>query len=138
MAKDLKVNPNTIARVYKELEMEKITFTKRGMGTFITEDINIVKDIKKSMAQSLMKNFLGGMTDLGFEKDEIIEMIKNLQEVIMLLKTVNLKKGFFKNKVLNDFHLEIEKGYIYGLIGPNGSGKSTFMKIIADLVKKTM
>ncbi len=78
MAKDLKVNPNTIARVYKELEMEKITFTKRGMGTFITEDINIVKDIKKSMAQSFMKNFVEGMTDLGFEKEEIIEMIKNL------------------------------------------------------------
>ncbi len=55
----------------------------------------------------------------------------------MLLKTVNLKKRFFKNNVLNDFYIEIEKGYIYGLIGPNGSGKSTFMKIIADLVKKT-
>lgn len=55
----------------------------------------------------------------------------------MLLKTVNLKKGFFKNKVLDDFDIEIEKGFIYGLVGPNGSGKSTFMKIISDLVKKT-
>ncbi len=55
----------------------------------------------------------------------------------MLLRTVNLKKGFFKNKVLDNFDIEIEKGYIYGLLGPNGSGKSTFMKIISDLVKKT-
>lgn len=78
MAKDLKVNPNTIARVYKELEMENITFTKRGMGTFVTEDIEIVKEIKKSMAQGLMKSFVDGMTDLGFEKDDIIEMIKDL------------------------------------------------------------
>ncbi len=55
----------------------------------------------------------------------------------MLLRTINLKKGFFKNKVLDNFDIEIEKGYIYGLLGPNGSGKSTFMKIISDLVKKT-
>lgn len=55
----------------------------------------------------------------------------------MLLEVKNLEKGFFKKKVLNNFNLEIKKGYIYGLVGPNGSGKSTFMKILAGLNQKT-
>ncbi|MDP0494298.1 MAG: ABC transporter ATP-binding protein [Fusobacterium sp. JB021] len=55
----------------------------------------------------------------------------------MLLEIKSLEKGFFKKKVLDDFNLEIKKGYIYGLVGPNGSGKSTFMKILAGLVQKT-
>lgn len=55
----------------------------------------------------------------------------------MLLEVKNLEKGFFKKKVLNDFNLEIKKGYIYGLVGPNGSGKSTFMKILTGLNQKT-
>lgn len=33
----------------------------------------------------------------------------------MLLEVKNLEKGFFKKKVLNDFNLEIKKGYIYDL-----------------------
>ena len=29
------INPNTVSRVYKELEMEDVCFTRRGMGTFV-------------------------------------------------------------------------------------------------------
>ena len=32
------INPNTVSRVYRELEIEGISYTKRGMGTFVTED----------------------------------------------------------------------------------------------------
>ena len=32
------INPNTVSRVYKELEMEDVCFTRRGMGTFVTQD----------------------------------------------------------------------------------------------------
>lgn len=78
MAKKLKVNPNTIARAYKELETEKITFTKRGMGTYITEEKDILNNIKKEMAEDIFDNFIKGMTDLGFSKEEILTMIKEL------------------------------------------------------------
>ncbi len=39
----MKVNPNTIQRSYQELERENLVFTQRGMGTFVTEDENIIK-----------------------------------------------------------------------------------------------
>ena len=38
LALQYEVNPNTAVRIYKELEQESIFFTKRGIGTFLTED----------------------------------------------------------------------------------------------------
>jgi len=76
MALKLKVNPNTIARVYKELEQEKITFTKRGLGTFITEEEVILNELKNIMANKIIKDFFNGMYDLGYSKEEILEMLK--------------------------------------------------------------
>ena len=39
LAVEYTINPNTVSRVYKELEMEGVCFTRRGMGTFVTEEI---------------------------------------------------------------------------------------------------
>ena len=38
LAKEMEVNPNTIARVYMELDREGFIFTRRGHGSFITEE----------------------------------------------------------------------------------------------------
>ena len=38
MAKAMGVNPNTMARAYAELEREGFVFTRRGQGSFVTED----------------------------------------------------------------------------------------------------
>lgn len=46
----------------------------------------------------------------------------------------NLSMGY-KNKVLDNLNLELEKGQIVGLVGPNGAGKSTLLRILAGLEK---
>ncbi len=50
------------------------------------------------------------------------------------LEIKNLNMGY-KNKVLDNLNLELEKGQIVGLVGPNGAGKSTFLRILAGLEK---
>lgn len=50
------------------------------------------------------------------------------------LEIKNLNMGY-KNKVLDNLDLELEKGQIVGLVGPNGAGKSTFLRILAGLEK---
>ena len=59
------INPNTVSRVYKELEMEGVCFTRRGMGTFVTEDPERVQQLKEEMAGTLIREFLEGMGRLG-------------------------------------------------------------------------
>lgn len=76
----LKVNPNTIQRTYQELERENLVFTQRGMGTFVTEDKQIVKNLKKDMASDIIESFIHEMKGLGFSYDEIVEVVKDRTE----------------------------------------------------------
>ena len=72
---ELKVNPNTIQRAYQELEREGLVFTQRGMGTFVTEDTETIKDLKNSMASNIINTFLTDMKSLGFTSKDIVELI---------------------------------------------------------------
>jgi len=58
LSNELKVNPNTISRVYQELEREGLTYTQRGMGTFITEDQDTLLNLKKTMAKEIVSKFI--------------------------------------------------------------------------------
>ena len=76
MSSKLKVNPNTIQRAYQELERNDITYKQRGMGTFVKEDISMVKKLKEEMAQNIIYSFIMGMKELGFSSDEIIKIVE--------------------------------------------------------------
>ncbi|MBQ3599990.1 MAG: ABC transporter ATP-binding protein [Lachnospiraceae bacterium] len=54
-----------------------------------------------------------------------------------LLKTTGLTKTFGTYKAVNDVHMHIKKGAIYGFIGRNGAGKTTFLKMISGLSTPT-
>ncbi len=71
----LKVNPNTIQRTYQELEREGIAITQRGLGSYITNNIDRTKALKEEMCQELLEKFLGEMKALGFSQEEIIKLI---------------------------------------------------------------
>ena len=72
LAVEYTINPNTVSRVYKELEMEGVCFTRRGMGTF-------VKQLKEEMAGALIREFLEGMEQLGFSRAQAIGFLEKEQ-----------------------------------------------------------
>lgn len=75
LSTELKVNPNTIQRSYAELERENLVFTQRGMGTFITEDKDVILELKKNMASNIVQSFILEMKSIGFKQKEIISLI---------------------------------------------------------------
>ena len=75
-----KVNQNTAARIYREMEMQGYCFTRRGIGTFVSEEENMFRDLKKEMASELLKNFMHEMKGLGYKKDDIIDQIADYKE----------------------------------------------------------
>lgn len=75
-----KINQNTAARIYREMEVEGYCYTKRGIGTFAMEDEEMFEAVKKEMAEELLNNFMREMHDLGFKKDEIIFQIADYEE----------------------------------------------------------
>lgn len=76
LAIEYTINPNTVSRVYKELEQEGVCFTRRGMGTFVTEDSGKVQQLKEEMAGALIREFLEGMEQLGFSRAEAIRILE--------------------------------------------------------------
>ena len=65
LAVEYTINPNTVSRVYRELEMENVCFTRRGTGTFVTQDPEKVRTMRREMAGTLIYEFLEGMKQLG-------------------------------------------------------------------------
>lgn len=78
---ELGINFNTVARVYKELEMEEIVFTKRGLGTFVTESTQLIEKLRKNMAEKLVEEFVSGMKQIGYTQEEMINFIKSKNRI---------------------------------------------------------
>lgn len=77
LALEYKINPNTASRIYKDLESEGICYTKRGIGTFVTENAEILKQIKNEIAEAAIDNFITSMRALGLTKEETIQLIES-------------------------------------------------------------
>lgn len=75
LSSKLKVNPNTIQRAYRELEREGLTYTQRGMGSFVVENKETIKKLKMNMAKNVINNFIIGMKELGFNKNDMLDAL---------------------------------------------------------------
>ena len=52
-----------------------------------------------------------------------------------LLEVKNLSISLGGLKAVDGFHIDIEKGQLYGLIGPNGAGKTTVFNLLTGVYK---
>ncbi len=75
LGKELQVNPNTVQKAYKTLECSNIIDTRRGMGSFITEDESVIKKLREDLAKEIVTQFATKMKNMGFNKNEMIENI---------------------------------------------------------------
>lgn len=75
LASKYQINPNTAVRIYNDMEVAGICYTKRGLGTFVTEDQIKYHSIKKEMAEGYTRDFIEGMQGLGIEKEEMVNYI---------------------------------------------------------------
>ena len=52
-------------------------------------------------------------------------------------RTESIRKVYGSTVALDDVHLRVEAGSVYGLVGPNGAGKSTLIGLVAGLRRPT-
>jgi beta-exotoxin I transport system ATP-binding protein len=55
----------------------------------------------------------------------------------MLLETEALTKTYGKFTALNQLHLSVRHGEVFGLLGPNGSGKTTALRLLLGFLRPT-
>lgn len=74
------VNPNTVQRTYRELESMGIVETRRGQGTFVTEDETVLLELRKTLKQDYISTFVQDMREMGFTSGEILSGLKEYME----------------------------------------------------------
>ncbi len=75
LALDFGINPNTSARVYQELEKTGLCETRRGMGTFVTENQAAIAQMRENFVRQAVDDFLEKIKDLGVTPQEAAQMI---------------------------------------------------------------
>ncbi|CUU46037.1 MULTISPECIES: GntR family transcriptional regulator [Clostridium] len=76
MAGDAAVNPNTMQKALTELERTGLVFSQRTSGRFITEDVNMIKNIRNGLARDQIEKFLYNMEKIGYTNQETIQLIE--------------------------------------------------------------
>ena len=76
LASEAGVNPNTMQRALAELERLGIISTQRTSGKFITEDQDMIESIRAQMAKEAIQKLMSDMKEIGFDKEEILALIK--------------------------------------------------------------
>ena len=79
LAVDLSINPNTVVRAYKELEIRGMLTTQQGTGTFITPKKVKIDDAQRQKRLSQMVGeFVAHVSAEGYTVDDIMERLSEL------------------------------------------------------------
>src|SRR5438445_4069396 len=78
LAVDLRVNANTVAKVYAELERAGVLETRRGVGTFVrARESDVIAPAQRAVRfAELADRFLVEASTLGFPAVEALRLLK--------------------------------------------------------------
>ena len=75
-AEMVRVNPNTVQRAYREMEVMQMVETVRGQGTFVVDDQAGLASIKEDMAKSILTYFVTEMNSLGYSDQDLAKALE--------------------------------------------------------------
>ena len=81
LAVDLSINPNTVIRAYRELEIEGMIDTHQGSGTFVSDhrpDIDRLE--QQRMLDQILTDMLARASAYGFRLDDVLEGLRQRKE----------------------------------------------------------
>lgn len=79
LAVDLSINPNTVVRAYRELEIREILTTQQGTGTFITEKKMKPNEVERRLQLArLASDFLARAGAAGLTLQELLDYLGDL------------------------------------------------------------
>src|SRR3954468_18321612 len=77
LAVDLSINPNTVLRAYRELEIRGILDTQQGTGTFVAEKPVLPDSSERSRRLEQFVSDTGSRAgESGFSLEEVIEALR--------------------------------------------------------------
>ena len=78
IALQITVNPNTVAKAYRELEAQGVVETRRGTGTFVSEQIAAISKEERTRAVAeLIDRALDEAKHLQMKENEMIRLFRD-------------------------------------------------------------
>ena len=75
LAQEAAVHPNTMQKALSELERSGLIYSQRTSGRFITEDKELIHQMKKELAAAEVSAFVAHMKQLGITPEEIRQLL---------------------------------------------------------------
>ncbi|WP_215143662.1 GntR family transcriptional regulator [Exiguobacterium qingdaonense] len=76
LANELKINPNTVQKAFKEMEDQQLITTERNRPSRVTTDDVILKHIRSEIVDDAVAVFVEAIQELDVSVDELVEKIK--------------------------------------------------------------
>ena len=77
LAQTLIINPNTVARAYRELEQVGVLYTRQGSGTFVaTHGTPLSRETCDRLIGERIDALLGEAKQLGYSLKDITDLVK--------------------------------------------------------------
>jgi GntR family transcriptional regulator len=82
LAVELRINANTVARVYADLERSGAIETRRGVGSFVTATATEARPRREhdKRLRAFVKNVLAEASTAGFGIDEVVHELSSHQQ----------------------------------------------------------
>ncbi len=76
LAAEAGVNPNTMQKALSELERSGLVTAIRTSGRVVTENKEMIMETRNNIAKAQIQEFMQRMIELGFEKEDILALLK--------------------------------------------------------------
>lgn len=80
LAQEAAVNPNTMQKALSELERSGLIYSQRTSGRFITEDKELIHQMKQELAAAEVSALVAHMKQLGITPEEILQLLAKTME----------------------------------------------------------
>ncbi len=78
LSRRLVINPNTVARVYTELERDGLLVTRHGLGVFVASPgSDLTRKARRERLMLLLDSFFTEAVLLGFTAEEVREFVQD-------------------------------------------------------------
>lgn len=75
LALKLQINPNTIIKVYYQLEMEGFVLSRPGAGYFVKFDGKKIQKERRVLFEQATDEYISKVTDMGYSLEDITQEI---------------------------------------------------------------
>ena len=75
LAMEAGVNPNTMQRALTELERDRLLYSIRTSGRFVTEDRELLKTLRLNLSSAFIRELYDRLEQLGMTDEEIADAV---------------------------------------------------------------